>query len=79
MCKPKTPTGLIFQSASDWPGLITDGVRAFLRNQYRDILSTDDMDAIIKKLGEGITLGSLTLSATAAGRYTRTLIDPAPV
>ena len=52
-CAPKTPSGLIFQSASDWPGLITDGVRAFLRNQYRDLLSTDDMTAIVKKLGEG--------------------------
>ena len=70
------PPHQIELAPGDILGLITDGVRAFLRNQYRDLLSTDDMDAIVKKLGEGITLGSLTLSATAAGRYTRTLIDP---
>ncbi len=74
-CKPKAPTGIFF-GVDPWLGVVTDGVKTFLRNQYRDILATDDMDAILKKLGEGINLGSLTLSATASARYIYTLIDP---
>ncbi|MEZ4768958.1 MAG: hypothetical protein R2844_11100 [Caldilineales bacterium] len=64
-CKAKDPTGIFFGSAP-WLGVVTDGVKTFLRNQYRDILETDDMDKILKKLGEGISLGALTLSATAS-------------
>ncbi|MCB9142977.1 MAG: PQQ-binding-like beta-propeller repeat protein [Anaerolineales bacterium] len=74
-CKAKAPTGIFFGSAP-WLGVVTDGVKTFLRNQYRDILETDDMDKILKKLGEGISLGALTLSATASARLTYDLVDP---
>ena len=74
-CKAKAPTGVFF-GADPWLGVVTDGVKTFLRKQYRDILATDDMDAILKKLGEGIDLGNLTLSATASARLTYDLVDP---
>jgi len=74
-CKAKAPTGIFF-GVDPWLGVVTDGVKTFLRNQYRDILATDDMDAILKKLGEGINLGALTLSATASARLTYNLVDP---
>lgn len=75
LCEAK-PSGLFFKPG-DWVATITTGVRDFLRNQYRDVAQLDDLDKIIAKLGEGIPLGSLSLSATLGARYTRVLIDPA--
>ncbi|WP_423223237.1 PQQ-binding-like beta-propeller repeat protein [Candidatus Amarolinea aalborgensis] len=75
LCETK-PSGLFFKPG-DWVATITTGVRDFLRNQYRDVAQLDDLDKIIAKLGEGIPLGSLTLTTTLGARYTRVLIDPA--
>ncbi len=74
LCETK-PSGLFFKPG-DWVATITTGVRDFLRNQYRDVAQLDDLDKIIAKLGEGIPLGSLTLTTTLGARYTRVLIDP---
>lgn len=74
LCETK-PSGLFFKPG-DWVVTVTTGVRDFLRNQYRDVAQLNDLDKIIDKLGEGIPLGNLTISATLGARYTRALINP---
>ncbi len=68
VCPPMSTGGLWFQS-NDWVSIVTDGVR----NYVRDNFNTDDIDDAVKRLNNGLPLGTGSGTAILGLRYTRSM------
>jgi len=61
-------TGLVFESPSDWPQIVIDGIRDFLRETFLDEKGEFDIEKIIEnELWNGLDLGTVSLGAAVGG------------